>query len=87
MKKLVLAMAFFVSVPAFAADFQTFGFGPNRFFCYYRDSMGYSHGAGGTTLGQAKGRARSVCEQSEHGRDRFMTFGSCSFIGCRQVRP
>ena len=85
MKKLVLAIAFFASVPAFANEFQ---FGPNRFFCYYRDSMNYSHGAGGTTLGQAKGRARSECEQAEHRRNHLvMTFGSCSFIGCKQVRP
>jgi hypothetical protein len=85
MKKVVIAIAFLASIPAFAADFGP-QFGPNRFFCYYRDSMGYSHGAGGTSLGQAKSRARSECEQSEHGRDHFKTFGSCSFINCRQVR-
>jgi hypothetical protein len=85
MKKALLALAFLVSAPAFAADFGP-QFGPNRFFCYYRDSMGYSHGAGGTSLGQAKGRARSECQQSEHRRDRFLISGSCTFIGCRQVR-
>jgi hypothetical protein len=85
MKKVALAIALLASVPAFAADIGP-QFGPNRFFCYYSDSMGYSHGAGGTSLGQAKGRARSECEQSEHRRNHFMTFGRCSFIGCRQVR-
>ena len=42
MKKLVLAIAFFASVPAFANEFQ---FGPNRFFCYYRDSMSSASGS------------------------------------------
>jgi hypothetical protein len=84
MKKIALAIALFTSVPAFAAEFQSFG--PNTVFCYYTDSMGYSHGAGGTSVGQAKTRAHRTCQEAERGRHRFMTFGSCSFSGCRQVR-
>lgn len=87
MKKLALAIAFFASAPAFANEFQ---FSPNRFFCYYRDSIGHSHGAGGSSIGQAQGRARSTCQEAERRRERFVSFdtlGSCTFTGCRQVRP
>ena len=81
MKNILVAFLFLAAIPAFADNSS--GFRRNTVFCYYRNSVtGYSSGAGGTSVGQAKSRALRACQEQTNDAPH----GTCTFLGCKSVR-
>lgn len=84
MKTALVALLTMLSFSAFAninEDVQPEA--RTRYNCFYQDtSMGYRHGAIGSTLASAKGQARRYCQDFVQ---RNETYGQCHFVGCRTL--